>query len=138
MLHLVIVTCEKKVFSDTVEDVYLPGEEGEIGVLEMHAALVTGLKAGELRYSKDGEVVKLAIGGGFAEVTGKKVTVLTDLAVGEHEIDEAVVAEALERAEKALAGIDVSGDHDPDQVARLEIALKHSIAQLNVKRRKNF
>ena len=83
MLHLEIVTPEKKIFSDTVEDVYLPGEEGEMGVLEMHAALVTSLKAGELRYRKDGEVHELAIGSGFAEVTQEKVSVLTDMAMGE-------------------------------------------------------
>ena len=138
MLHLAIITRDKKVFSDTVEEVYLPGVQGEMGVLEMHTALFTALKAGELRYRKDGEVVILAIGSGFAEITPKKVTVLTEMAIGEHDIDEAAVEEAIDRAEKALAGIDIDADHDPDQVARLEVALKQSIAQINVKRRKNF
>ncbi|MBT8037717.1 MAG: ATP synthase F1 subunit epsilon [Verrucomicrobiae bacterium] len=136
MLHLEIVTPEKKIFSDTVEDVYLPGEEGELGILELHAALVSSLKAGELRYLKDGTVNELAIGNGFAEVTQKKVTVLTDMAVGEEEIDEASAEEAMKRAEKALAGLPVG--HDPDVVARLEVALKQSIAQLNLKRKKQM
>ena len=48
--HLDVVSAEKKIFSDTVEDVYLPGAEGEMGVLELHAALVSSLQAGELRY----------------------------------------------------------------------------------------
>lgn len=136
MLHLEIVTPEKKFFSDTVEDVYLPAEEGEMGVLEMHAALVTSIVAGELRYRKDGEVEKLAVGGGFAEVTQNKVTVLTDMAVGEEDIDEASVQKAMERAERALAGINQKdGDKDPDHIARLEVALKNSIAQLKVKKK---
>jgi len=89
MLLLEIVTPEKKIFSDTVSDVYLPGAEGEMGVLELHAALVTALQPGELRYDKDGQTHELAIGSGFAEVTQEKVSVLTDSAFGEDEIDEA-------------------------------------------------
>ncbi|MCP5537384.1 MAG: ATP synthase F1 subunit epsilon [Akkermansiaceae bacterium] len=138
MIHLVIVTREKTYFSDSVEEVYLPGESGELGVLAMHTALMTTLVAGELRYSKDGEVVRVAVGSGFADVTQHKVTVLTDMAVGEHEIDEEAVKKAKERAERALAGIDVNGDHDTDQIARLEVALKQSIAKLKVKNRKYF
>ena len=133
MLHLEIVTPEKKIFSDTVEDVYLPGEEGEMGILELHAALVTTLKAGELRYRKDGEVHELAIGNGFAEVTQEKVIVLTDMAADEHQIDEAIVEEALKRAQEKLTDVKHTGDQD--QVARLEIAIAQSLAQLNLKRK---
>ena len=115
MLQLEIVTPEKKIFSDTVDDVYLPGTEGEMGVLELHAALVTSLKAGELRYRKDGEVHELAIGNGFAEVTQHKVSVLTDMAMGEAEIDEASVEEAIKRAVDAIAGL--KHDHDAEEVA---------------------
>jgi len=83
MLHLEIVTPEKKIFSDTVTDVYLPGADGEMGVLQLHAALVTALQPGELRYQKDGTEHALAIGSGFAEVTQDKVSVLTDSAFGD-------------------------------------------------------
>ena len=65
-LHLEIVTPEKKVFSDTVENVVLPGAEGELGILDGHAALVTSLAAGELRYRKGGAETHLALGTGFA------------------------------------------------------------------------
>ena len=88
-LHLDIVTPEKKIFSDTVDNVYLPGADGEMGILPQHAGLVTALKPGELRYLHNGKVEKLAIGSGFAEVTQTKVIVLTDMALGEAEIDEA-------------------------------------------------
>jgi F-type H+-transporting ATPase subunit epsilon len=134
MLHLEIVTPEKKIFSDTVEDVYLPGEEGEMGVLEMHAALVTSLKAGELRYRKDGEVHELAIGNGFAEVNQHKVSVLTDTAAGEAEIDEAAMEAAIKSAEDALHGL--SHDHDAEEVAHLQAMIAQSLAKLNLKRKR--
>ncbi len=133
MLHLEIVTPEKKIFSDTVEDVYLPGEDGEMGVLELHAALVTTLTAGELRYRKDGAVSELAIGNGFAEVTQEKVTVLTDMAVGEDEIDEAAVQEAIKNAEDTLKGL--KHDHNAEEVAHLQAAIAQSLAKLNLKRK---
>lgn len=134
MLHLEIVTPEKKIFSDTVDDVYLPGEEGELGVLEMHAALVTSLKAGELRYRKDGEVNELAIGNGFAEVTQEKVIVLTDMAAGEEEIDEAAMEAAVKSAEDALHGI--KHDGNAEEVAHLQAMLGQSLAKLNLKRKR--
>ena len=102
-LHLDIVTPEKKVFSDAVDNVYLPGADGEIGVLPMHAGLVTALKPGELRYLHNGQVVTLAIGSGFAEITQTKVVVLTDMALGEAEIDEQSAEEAIKRAQEKLA-----------------------------------
>jgi len=102
MLHLEIVTPEKKVFSDKVTDVYLPGADGEIGVLDLHAALVTTLTAGELRYQKDGSSHELAIGSGFAEISDDKLIILTDMALGEKEIDEAATQAAIERAEEQL------------------------------------
>lgn len=134
MLHLEIVTPEKKIFSDTVEDVYLPAEEGEMGVLELHAALVTSLKAGELRYKKDGQIEELAIGNGFAEVTQEKVSVLTDMALGEAEIDESKTEEAMKRAEEALAGIKHDDDHE--KIAQLEASIALSLAKLNLKRKR--
>ena len=68
-MHLDIVTPEKKVFSDEVENVYLPGADGEMGILPQHAGLVTALQAGELRYLHNGETGTLAVGSGFAEIS---------------------------------------------------------------------
>ncbi|MGB0775005.1 MAG: ATP synthase F1 subunit epsilon [Akkermansiaceae bacterium] len=134
MLHLEIVTPEKKIFSDTVEDVYLPGEDGEMGVLELHAALVSALKPGELRYKKDGKVEELAIGSGFAEVTTEKVSVLTDMAAGESDIDEEKVEAAMQRAEEALANIEHSDDLE--EIAHLQATIAGSLAKLNLKRKR--
>ena len=132
-LHLEIVTPEKKIFSDTVGNVYLPGADGELGILDGHAALVTALQPGELRYEKGGQTVSLAIGTGFAEVTEHRVNVLTDLAADADQIDEAKVEAAMKRAEEQLAGI--SHDHDAEEVAHLQAIIAKSMAQLRLKRR---
>ena len=101
-IQLEIVTPEKKIFSDEVDGVVIPGIEGEMGVLPQHAPLVTTLAPGELAYTKNSQQEELAIGQGFVEVTATKVSVLTDMAVSDDEIDEAAVEEALERAQKSL------------------------------------
>ncbi len=131
-LHLDIVTPEKKIFSDAVENVYLPGVDGEMGILPQHAGLVTALKPGELRYLHKGKVESLAIGSGFAEVTQSKVIVLTDSALGEAEIDEDHVQAAIKRAEEKLATID--HNLDSEEVAYLQGIIAKSAAALHFKR----
>jgi F-type H+-transporting ATPase subunit epsilon len=132
-LLLEIVTPEKKVFSGTVANVYLPAEEGEMGVLPMHTALVTALRPGELRYETEGRIEAMAIGSGFVEVTQEKVSVLTDMAMHEIEIDESRVEEAMKRAHEALAKM--QHDSDAEEVAHLQAVIAKSMAQLNLKRK---
>jgi F-type H+-transporting ATPase subunit epsilon len=134
-LQLDIVTPEKKIFSDTVDHVYLPGADGEMGILPMHAGLVTALQAGALRYLHQGKEVTLAIGSGFAEVTQTKVVVLTDMALGEGEIDEARAEEAIKRAHEKLATVDHS--LDAEEVAYLQGIIAKSSAALRIKRRQH-
>jgi F-type H+-transporting ATPase subunit epsilon len=132
-LELHIVTPEKKIFSDLVDNVYLPGADGEMGILPQHAGLVTALKPGELRYAYHGTTQTLAIGSGFAEVTQTKVIVLTDSALGEAEIDEANVEAAIKRAEEKLATID--HNLDSEEVAYLQGVIAKSTADLHFKRK---
>ena len=131
--QLDIVTPEKTIFSDSVDDVYLPGSEGEMGILAMHSALVAPLQPGELRYLKDGRVEELAVGEGFVEVTGDKVSVLIDLVIGEDAIDEHQVEEAMKRAKNALDG--VVGD-DPEEMQALMMSIAKSEAMLKLKRKR--
>ena len=133
-LHLDIVTPEKKVFSDEVENVYLPGADGEMGVLPQHAGLVTALQAGELRYLHNGEVGTLAVGSGFAEITQEKVVVLTDMALGEAEIDEDETEKALERAKEKLH----SQEHDleVEELANLQALIAKQMVALSFKRKR--
>jgi len=133
MLYLDIVTPRKGAFSDEVESVLVPGSEGELGILPAHAPLVTSLRPGELRYSKDGRETSLAIGTGVVEISGDHVSVLTDMVLADSEIDQSSVEEALERARKAIA----EKQGDPDEVAVHEISILKSLAQLQVKRRKH-
>ncbi|MBJ7255240.1 MAG: ATP synthase F1 subunit epsilon [Akkermansiaceae bacterium] len=132
-LELDIVTPEKKIFSGAVDNIYLPGVDGEMGILPSHAGLVTALKPGELRYLHEGKVEMLAIGSGFAEVTGTKVIVLTDSALGEAEIDEEHVEAAIQRANVKLASID--HNLDAEEVAYLQGIIARSTAALLFKRK---
>lgn len=132
-LHLDIVTPEKMVFSDMVDNVYLPGGDGELGVLPQHAGLVTSLKPGELRYLHDGKVVTLAVGSGFAEITQTNVIVLTDMALGEAEIDIAQAEAAIQRANEKLHNVEHS--MDAEEIAFLQGIIARSMAAINFKRK---
>jgi len=132
-LHLEIVTPEKKIFSGTVDNVYLPGADGEMGILPSHAGLVTALQAGELRYLREGQINTLAIGSGFAEIGKDQAVVLTDMALGEAEIDEAATEEAIKRAEEKLQTID--HDMGAEEVAYLQGIISRQSAALRFKRK---
>src|ERR1043165_4487798 len=97
-LKLEIITPEKTAYSEDVEMVTLPGSEGELGVYPNHVPLLTALNPGELRVLKDGRETFLAIGEGFVEITGTKVSVLTDMAIEPAAIDEGAAEAAVARA----------------------------------------
>src|SRR5262245_54090135 len=98
-LKLEIVTPEAKVFSDDVDMVTLPGVEGEMGILPQHVPLMTQLASGEIIVRKGGQDFFLAVGEGFVEITGERVSVLTDMAIRAEHIDEMKAEEARKRAE---------------------------------------
>jgi F-type H+-transporting ATPase subunit epsilon len=130
-MRLDIVTPEKKAFSDEIDNVVVPGSEGELGILPAHAPLVTTLKPGELRYEKEGEEHHLAIGTGIVEISDDRVSVLTDMALGEHEIDEEAVEKALESAQKAM-----EEKVHPEDIAAAAVMIQKQLAQLHIKRRR--
>ena len=129
-LKLEIVTPEAKVYSEDVDMVTLPGVEGEMGIFPMHVPLMTQLAAGEITARKGGQDYFLAVGDGFVEVTGDRVSIITDMAIRAENIDEAKAEEARKRAEARLAE-----KLDDAEVASVNAALAHSLAQLKVKRR---
>jgi F-type H+-transporting ATPase subunit epsilon len=132
-LTLEIVTPEARVYSDTIETVVIPTVEGEIGILPGHIPLLTQVEAGELRVTKNGRIEYLAVGNGFAEIDGDKVSVLAESAIDEAKIDEGAVEKAQARAEEALRGRE---NMDPAEVERLEGVVRFAVAQLGVKRRR--
>jgi F-type H+-transporting ATPase subunit epsilon len=133
MLRLEIVTPEAKTYSDDVDSVVIPGIDGELGVLPLHAPLMTQLEPGELRVLKGGQELRLAVGEGFVEITPEKVAVLTDMAVKESDIDESAAEEAIRRAEQAMSGEKLSNE----EYATNNAALLRSLALIKVKRRRH-
>jgi F-type H+-transporting ATPase subunit epsilon len=131
-LKLEIVTPEGRAYSDDVAMVVLPSIEGEIGVYPAHVPLMTQLSPGELRITKDGKTTEFVVGTGFIEVTGDSVSVLTDSALGEEEIDETTTEEAIKRAQAALRDKNLSAD----DTAEVEASLARSLAQIRFKRRR--
>ena len=130
-LHLEIITPDAKIFDGDAEFVELPGAEGDMGVFPQHEALVTELKAGELKITQKGKVQVLAIGEGFAEITATSIGVMTDSALGEKEIDEKVAEAAVKRAEELLKSSTLQGE----ELEATQASLARSLAQLKVKRR---
>lgn len=129
-LKLEIVTPEAKIYSEDVEMVTLPGVEGEMGVYPMHIPLMTEIVAGEICARRLGQDQFLAVGSGFVEITGKRVAVLTDMAIKADDIDETKAEEARKRAEARMAE-----KLSDDELATVQASLMHSLAQLKVKRR---
>ena len=129
-LKLEIVTPEEKVYSEDVEMVTLPGVEGEMGIYPNHVPLMTQLVAGEVAVRKGGQPYYLAVGDGFVEIRGDRVSILTDMAIGADKIDLAKAEEARKRAEARLAE-----KLEDEDIAAINASLAHSLAQLKVKRR---
>jgi F-type H+-transporting ATPase subunit epsilon len=131
-LLLEIVTPEAKAFSGEVEMVVLPGVEGELGILPMHVPLMTQLLPGEVRILQDGKQTELVVGTGFVEVSQTHVSILTDMAMSDTEIDEQAAEEAVKRAEARVHEKDLSSE----EIAEIESAIARSVAQLKFKRRR--
>jgi len=130
-LKLEIVTPERKIYSEDVDMVTLPGSEGELGVYPKHVPLLTTLKPGELRVMQNGRETAMAIGEGFVEIKADSVSVLTDMAL-EAKIDISAAEAAVERAKAAM-----KEDQTPEQVAAIQASLQKALAQLHVKRRRH-
>jgi F-type H+-transporting ATPase subunit epsilon len=131
-LLLEIVTPEAKTFSGEVDMVVLPGVEGELGILPMHVPLMTRLLPGEVRILQDGKQTELVVGTGFVEVSQTNVSILTDMAMSDSEIDEGAAEEAVKRAEARAQDKDLNSE----EVAEIEGAITRSLAQLKFKRRR--
>lgn len=126
-LTLEIVTPDRSVVTERVDEVEIPGSEGYFGVLPGHTPLLATLNVGELWYRKGGEVVYVSIAFGFAEVLPDRVTILAQLAERPEEIDVARAEAAKRRAEDRLATPSQDLDFE-----RARIALMKSLVRLQV------
>ena len=127
-LMLEIVTPEKMAFSGNIEEVTIPGSEGEFGVLRGHAALLGSVDIGELSFTKDNKKTFYAVNTGYAEVTGSKVTLLVETAERSDMIDTERAKRAKEMAEGKLAKI----SKDDVEFESARIALVRAVTRINV------
>jgi len=126
-IHLEVVTPDKRVVSEVVDAVVLPGSEGSLGVLPGHTPLLTTLGIGELAYSRRGAKGYVAIAWGFAEVLPDRVNVLAEIAERAEGIDRERAARARDRALKRLRERATDTDFK-----RAQIALQKSIIRLQI------
>jgi F-type H+-transporting ATPase subunit epsilon len=127
-LILEIVTPEKMAFSGKVEDVTIPGTEGEFGVLRGHAALLSSVDIGELNFTKENKKTFYALNTGYAEVTGDKVTILVETAERSDLIDKERAKKAKENAETKLAKL----SKDDAEFETIRIAMARAITRISV------
>ena len=127
-LMLEIVTPEKMVFSDKIEEVTIPGAEGEFGVLRGHEAFLSAVDIGELNYIKDGKKTYYSVNTGYAEVTSSKVTILIETAERSDGIDKERALQAKDKAESRLSQM----TKEDVEFEIMRAALARAIARINV------
>src|ERR1035437_2359448 len=129
-LLLEIITPEKVVLKDEVDEVIVPTITGEIAILPNHAQLLTKINPGELVIRKNGKDQSFAILGGFLEVIDNHVNILADYAIRAEDIEIAKVQEAQERAKQKMK------QKDTEQNFRVaEAELRKSLLQLKIARK---
>jgi F-type H+-transporting ATPase subunit epsilon len=127
-LTLEIVTPEKMTFRGVVDEVTIPGTEGQFGVLKGHAALLSSVDIGELSFTQDHKKTYYAVNTGYAEVTASKVTVLVETAERFDLIDRERAKRAREQAEEKLAKL----SREDAEFEKARLALLRAITRLNV------
>src|SRR6266700_3080402 len=129
-LTLEVVTPERLLFSEPVDEVVVPGLDGELGILPHHAAMVSRLsQAGILKYRNGDKTGVLSIIGGFVEVANDKVSVLAEVSERPQDVDVERAKTAREKAQKRLS----AADKDPDiDIKRAAIALERAMIRLEI------
>ena len=107
-LILSIVTPEKLLVSEEVDQVNVPGSEGDMAILYDHTPILTNLRSGQLSYEKEGETIALVVSGGYLEVTDNRVIILAEAGEFLHEIDRERAERAQAKAEELLGKTDLS------------------------------
>jgi F-type H+-transporting ATPase subunit epsilon len=125
---LEIVTPDRALIREEVDEIQLPGSEGYLGVLPGHTPLLTTLQVGELWYRIGQEKHYLAIAGGFVEILGERVTVLAQIAERAQDIDITRAEEAKRRAEERLAKPSPELDFERARVAMMKSLIRLQVA----------
>jgi F-type H+-transporting ATPase subunit epsilon len=130
-LQLEIVTPDRALVREEVDEVVVPGSEGELGILPGHTPLLATLKVGELWYRQGAEKHYLAVGFGFAEVLPERVTILAHVAERPQDIDTERAERAKRRAEERLQTSAIAKESGVD-FERARIAMMKSLIRLQV------
>jgi F-type H+-transporting ATPase subunit epsilon len=128
--HFELVSPEKLLFSGDVNQVDVPGEEGEFGVLAGHAPYIATLKPGVLTIYGDGAPKAIVVRGGFAEVNPEGLIVLAEQAIPVEGLDPAVIAQAITDTEEDIADAktDAARDKSRERLEQLKM-LKTALGQ---------
>jgi F-type H+-transporting ATPase subunit epsilon len=129
-LELVVVTPDRAVVHEHVDELQIPGAEGYLGILPGHAPLFSELKVGEVGYRKGGRWFYLAVAWGFVEVNSNQVRILAETAERAHEIDVPRATRAKERAEERIG----RGGGDVDYQRAL-VSLERAMVRIQVSRK---
>ena len=132
MIKFKIVTPEKTVFEDVVDQATLPTTDGEITILPNHRSYIASLKPGGIMLKKNGEESFVCISGGFIEFPGNELVILADTAERAEEIDLKRAEEARQKAEE-LKNQRVSMDEN--EYARVAAAIQKESARIRVARK---
>ena len=127
-LKLEVVTPERRVLSESVDAVTLPGLGGELGILPGHTPLISQLQTGVLSYTTAGKTLQLHVSGGFIEIKDDVVSVLAEIAERPEEIDAARARLSREHTEKQLNAW--SGSEQDLEEARVK--LERSLVRLQL------
>jgi F-type H+-transporting ATPase subunit epsilon len=130
IIDLTIVTPERSVVREQVDELQIPGAEGYLGILPGHAPLFSELKVGEVGYRKGETWFFLSVAWGFVEVQSNQVRILAETAERAHEIDLDRANRAKERAEERIS----KGGDDVDY-RRALVALERALVRIQVSRK---
>jgi F-type H+-transporting ATPase subunit epsilon len=126
--QLEIVTPDKLVVKEAVEELQMPGANGYLGILPGHAPLITELAIGELTYKTSGTTHRLVVCWGFAEVLPERVTILAETAERPDEIDVARAQQSKTRAEERLKSGSTEVDYERAEEALLRAETRLAVA----------
>jgi F-type H+-transporting ATPase subunit epsilon len=127
-LHLQIVSADRLLVSEQVDEVEIPGGDGYFGVLPGHTPLLSTLQVGQLWYRRGQETHYLSIAFGFAEVQPDRVTILAQIAERADEIDATRAEAAKRRAEERLAKPASDIDFERARVAMMKALVRLQVA----------
>jgi F-type H+-transporting ATPase subunit epsilon len=126
--HLDLVSPEKLLFSGDVDQVDVPGSEGDFGVLAGHAPLIATMRPGILTVYRSGEALKIVVNGGFAEVAPNGLTVLAEQAVPAQDFDPTILTGEIKSTEQNAAA--AKNDSQRDKLTHRVDQLKALRAEL--------